>query len=93
MIPETDAGRQAIFDQGHEVEEWAKQLFPDGIEVAEDASSLQGTSAAICVDSLVLRLLRLPLPRQLLRLGDLLGVEDSVVLEKTAQVRHDSLTT
>jgi hypothetical protein len=35
LIPEPDAAQQAIFDQGHEVGELAKQLFPDGIEVAE----------------------------------------------------------
>jgi hypothetical protein len=34
LIPETGAGTQAIFDQGHEVGEWAKKLFPGGIEVA-----------------------------------------------------------
>jgi len=35
LIPEPDAAQQAIFDQGHEVGELAKQLFPDGIEVTE----------------------------------------------------------
>ncbi len=34
-IPETDAAKQAIFDQGHIVGEFAKKLFPDGLEVAE----------------------------------------------------------
>ena len=33
-IPEVDAGTQAIFDQGHIVGEYAKRLFPGGIEVA-----------------------------------------------------------
>ena len=46
MIFETGAGTQAIFDKGHEVGEGAKKLFPDGIEVAPDASSLQETIAA-----------------------------------------------
>ena len=35
LISEPDAAQQAIFDQGHEVGELAKQLFSDGIEVAE----------------------------------------------------------
>jgi len=34
-IPEVSAGTQAIFDQGHIVGEYAKRLFPGGIEVAE----------------------------------------------------------
>ncbi len=34
-IPEVNAGQQAIFDQGHIVGEFAKQLFPGGIEVAK----------------------------------------------------------
>ncbi|MBL7960908.1 DUF2779 domain-containing protein, partial [bacterium] len=34
-IPKTDAATQAIFDQGHEVGELAKKLYPDGIEVAK----------------------------------------------------------
>ncbi|MFT5029853.1 MAG: hypothetical protein ACI9VS_002299 [Candidatus Binatia bacterium] len=46
LIPETDAATQAIFDQGHEVGEWAKKLFPGGIEVAPNASGLQETIAA-----------------------------------------------
>ena len=33
-IPSPDAGLQAIFDQGHEVGELAKSLYPGGIEVA-----------------------------------------------------------
>ena len=37
-LPEVDAGTQAIFDQGHEVGELAKQLFPDGIDVEWDQS-------------------------------------------------------
>jgi len=35
LIPEPDAAQQSIFDQGHEVGELAKQLFSDGIEVAD----------------------------------------------------------
>lgn len=34
-IPEVEAGTQAIFDQGHIVGEYAKKLYPGGIEVAE----------------------------------------------------------
>jgi hypothetical protein len=34
-IPPPDAATQAIFDQGHEVGELAKSLFPGGIEVAK----------------------------------------------------------
>jgi hypothetical protein len=37
LIPEPDAATQAIFDQGHEVGQLAKQLFPGGIEVGEGA--------------------------------------------------------
>ncbi len=32
-VPEPDEAQQAVFDQGHEVGEWAKQLYPDGVEV------------------------------------------------------------
>jgi len=35
-IPEVNAATQAIFDQGHLVGEYAKKLFPDGVEVARD---------------------------------------------------------
>src|SRR5258707_5580613 len=35
-IPPPDASTQAIFDQGHQVGELAKQLFPNGIEVAKE---------------------------------------------------------
>jgi hypothetical protein len=34
-IPGIDAGTQAIFDQGHLVGEYAKEIFPEGIEVAK----------------------------------------------------------
>ena len=33
QIPAPDEGQQAVFDQGHEVGELAKQLFPGGIEI------------------------------------------------------------
>lgn len=35
-LPPVDARTQAIFDLGHSVGDWAKKLFPDGIEVAWD---------------------------------------------------------
>lgn len=35
-IPEVDEQTQAVFDQGHEVGELAKKLFPDGINVEWD---------------------------------------------------------
>jgi hypothetical protein len=34
QIPAPDEAQQAVFDQGHEVGELAKQLFPGGIVVA-----------------------------------------------------------
>jgi len=33
LIPEPDPHKQAIFDQGHEIGELAKRLFPGGIEI------------------------------------------------------------
>ena len=36
QIPEVDAATEAIFNQGHLVGEYAKKLFPDGVEVAKD---------------------------------------------------------
>jgi hypothetical protein len=35
-MPEPDAATQQIFDQGHEVGNFAKKLFPRGIDVPED---------------------------------------------------------
>jgi len=42
-IPEADEERQAIFDQGREVGNLAKKLFPDGIEVGEGIFNLAET--------------------------------------------------
>ena len=42
-IPETDAAKQAIFDQGHEVGALAKKMFPDGIEVGAGVTDLPET--------------------------------------------------
>jgi len=36
-IPEVDDSLQAIFDQGHEVGEWAKKVFPHGMDIDWDA--------------------------------------------------------
>lgn len=33
MIPQVDADTQARFDQGHEVGDWSKKRYPDGVEV------------------------------------------------------------
>jgi hypothetical protein len=35
LIPEFDAATQVMFDQGHLVGEYAKKLFPDGVEVCK----------------------------------------------------------
>ena len=35
-IPPVDEAKQALFDQGHEVGEWAKKVFPSGIDVRWD---------------------------------------------------------
>lgn len=40
-IPEADAATQAIFDQGHIVGEYAKKLFPDGVEVGSDVKDFE----------------------------------------------------
>ena len=37
LIPGPDAQQQAIFDQGHEVGDLSTQLFPSGIEVANES--------------------------------------------------------
>ena len=41
QIPEPDAATQAIFDQGHEVGDLAKSLYPGGIEVSADATDFE----------------------------------------------------
>jgi len=43
LIPEPDAAQQAVFDQGHEVGQLAKQLYPDGIEIGEGVLDLEET--------------------------------------------------
>ena len=42
-IPEYDAGTQAIFDQGHLIGEYAKQLFPVGIEIKTEYYEIEKT--------------------------------------------------
>src|SRR5271154_309639 len=43
QIPAPDDAQQAIFDQGHEVGELAKSLFPDGLEIGKDITDLEET--------------------------------------------------
>ena len=42
-IPEYDAGTQAIFDQGHLIGEYAKHLFPGGIEIMTEYYEIEKT--------------------------------------------------
>ena len=42
-IPEYDAGTQAIFDQGHLVGEYAKKMFPGGIEIMTEYYEIDKT--------------------------------------------------
>ena len=42
QIPAPDEGQQAVFDQGHEVGELAKQLFPGGIEIDAEPGDFDG---------------------------------------------------
>ncbi|HEX9255170.1 MAG TPA: DUF2779 domain-containing protein [Candidatus Angelobacter sp.] len=46
LIPGPDAGQQAIFDQGHEVGELSRQLFPGGAEVAQGIEDFDEILAA-----------------------------------------------
>ena len=46
LIPAPDAQQQAVFDQGDEVGELAKQLFPGGIEVAKGIDDFDEILAA-----------------------------------------------
>jgi CRISPR/Cas system-associated exonuclease Cas4 (RecB family) len=41
QIPPADEQTQAIFDQGHEVGELARTLYPDGIEIAHDVNAFE----------------------------------------------------
>ncbi len=42
-IPPVDEETQAIFDQGHEIGDWAKKLHPGGIEIARDGDQVEAT--------------------------------------------------
>ncbi len=42
QIPQPDEAQQAVFDQGHEVGELAKQLFPGGIEIDTTPGDFDG---------------------------------------------------
>jgi hypothetical protein len=42
-IPEVDAGTQAVFDQGILVGQYAKKLFPDGIEIKTEHQDIYRT--------------------------------------------------
>jgi hypothetical protein len=42
IIPEPDAATQAIFDQGHEIGQLAKQIFSGDIEVSTQVTSKPG---------------------------------------------------
>jgi len=42
LHPEVDAGKQAIFDMGHEVGELAKQVYSEGVEVTEEYFDIDG---------------------------------------------------
>src|SRR5436305_12955164 len=45
LIPGPDAQQQAVFDQGHEVGELARWLFPEGIEVGQGIDDLDDLTA------------------------------------------------
>ncbi len=39
LLPPIDPSLTAIFEQGHEIGEWAKKLFPDGIDLSNRSAS------------------------------------------------------
>jgi hypothetical protein len=45
LLPPTDPSLAAIFEQGHEIGEWAKKLFPDGIDLSNRSGFAQPVSA------------------------------------------------
>jgi hypothetical protein len=47
QIPEPDKETQFIFEQGHEIGNYAKKLFPDGVEVLRDRNSVEATKKLI----------------------------------------------
>jgi hypothetical protein len=42
-LPPIDEATQALFDQGHEVGEYSKKVYPNGIEISRDNSPLDKT--------------------------------------------------
>jgi len=46
-IPEPDKGTQFVFEQGHEVGNYAKKLFPDGVEVPHDSHFIDETKKLV----------------------------------------------
>jgi len=42
-LPPIDEATQALFDQGHEVGEYSKKLYPGGIEIPHDYNSVEKT--------------------------------------------------
>lgn len=46
LHPEVDDSKQAIFDMGHEVGEFAKQVFSSGVEVTEEYFDIEGAIKA-----------------------------------------------
>jgi hypothetical protein len=46
-IPPVDTATQAIFDQGHEVGNWAKKLYPKGVEIEFEGDAIGKTKAAV----------------------------------------------
>jgi len=46
-MPSPDEAKQAIFDQGREVGNWAKKLFPGGIEIEKNNKMIDKTMEAV----------------------------------------------
>lgn len=46
-LPRIGEDKQFIFDQGHEVGDYAKKLFPKGIEVSHDSNCIEATRRII----------------------------------------------
>ncbi len=42
LFPEVDAALQAVFDQGHEVGDFAKRMYPNRIEIDTDPTDFEG---------------------------------------------------
>jgi hypothetical protein len=46
-LPEIEEDKQFIFDQGHEVGDYAKKLFPKGVEVPHDSNFIEATKQLV----------------------------------------------